>query len=454
MSPRNRHRPPEGPPAAPPPGSREPSSRSAPADVSCGVPAHAPAGVPAAEHADSDSAARADEPAPESAPEPVPDLADDPAGERARGRAAYEALVQRMARSDEARGEEPGGGGAAPRGGEGGGPAPGGTGVLSGSTAAASGSAPAPGLTAAAPGSLAPAPGGGLPRDVRRWLAERRLLDEAHGQVRSPQRALHDLVAEHRSRIDRYREELHRGLDAVDDVLRLLPGMAPTRGETVEAEFFEDRGRLRDRLEDLDALCREQVLCMRTAFPARDVLEAGLTSDVRLLARGVDLRVLVAARALRGTGVARYLSALMDHGARVRVASTVPLHLNVFDRAVTVMAVGSADGRHETSGDVILHSTRLADSFVRVFEHHWATGHPAASSVRRPGTGGAPEDYSPREREVLALLAAGAKDEAIARRLGCSERTLRRLLTGLVAKLGADSRFAAGVQAVRLGLID
>ncbi|MEU3633319.1 helix-turn-helix transcriptional regulator [Streptomyces fradiae] len=438
MSPRNRHRPPAGRPAAPPPGTREPSGRSAPAGAS--------AGVPAAESADADADARADRPA------------DDPAGERARGRAAYEALVQRMAgsgetRGGETRGGEAGGEGAAPREGKGGGPAPGGTGALPGSTAAAPGSAPEPGRTAAARGSTAPA-SGGLPRDVRRWLAERRLLDEAHGQVRSPQRALHDLVAEHRSRIDRYREELHRGLDAVDDVLRLLPGMAPTRWETVEAEFFEDRGRLRDRLEDLDALCREQLLCMRTAFPGRDVLEAGLTSDVRLLERGVDLRVLVAARALRGTGVARYLSALMDHGARVRVASTVPLHLNVFDRAVTVMAVGAADGRHETSGDVILHSARLADSFVRVFEHHWATGHPAASTVRRPGTGGAPEDYSPREREVLALLAAGAKDEAIARRLGCSERTLRRLLTGLVAKLGADSRFAAGVQAVRLGLID
>lgn len=300
----------------------------------------------------------------------------------------------------------------------------------------------------------APGDAGALPGDVRRWLAERRLLDETRQQARSPQRALHELIAEHRSRIDRYREELHRGLEAVDDVLRLLPGMAPTRRETVEAEFFDDRARLRKRMEDLDALCRAQVLGMRTSFPGREVLEEGVESDLRLLERGVDLRLLVAAPALRRTGVAQYLSVLMEHGARVRVASTVPLHLNVFDRAVTVMAVGTADGQDETSGDVILHSTRLADSFVRVFDHHWATGHPAASRVRRPGTGGAPEDYSPREREVLALLAAGAKDEAIARRLGCSERTLRRLLTSLVAKLGADSRFAAGVQAVRLGLLD
>ncbi len=292
------------------------------------------------------------------------------------------------------------------------------------------------------------------PGDVRSWLAERRLLDETRRQVRSPQRALHELIAEHRSRIDLHREELHRGLEAVDDVLRLLPGMAAAGRETVEAEFFDDRARLRKRIDDLDVLCQEQILGMRTGLPERDVLEKGLEAELRLLERGVDLRLLVAARTLRCTGAAQYLSTLMDHGARVRVAPTVPLHLNVFDRSVTVMAVGAADGGGEPSGDVILHSARLADSFVRIFDHHWATGHPAAPRVKRLGTGDAPEDYSPREREVLALLAAGAKDEAIARRLGCSERTLRRLLASLVARLGADSRFAAGVQAVRLGLLD
>jgi DNA-binding NarL/FixJ family response regulator len=362
---------------------------------------------------------------------------EEPAGEHGRApvaaRAAYEALVQRAVPSPE---------------------------VLA--TGACAQSRPPDG-TGTPPGDTGTPPGDteallvdteALPGEVRRWLAERRLLDETHRQVRSPQRALHELIAEHRSRIDRYREELHHGLEAVDDVLRMLPGMGPTKRETVEAEFFDDRTRLRKRMEDLDALCQEQVLGMRTDFPAREVLEEGLETDLRLLGRGIDLRLLVAARALRRTGVAQYLSALMDHGARVRVASTVPLHLNVFDRAVTVMAVGTADGRDEISGDVILHSTRLADSFVRVFDHHWATGHPAGPRVKPPGTGGAPEDYSPREREVLALLAAGAKDEVIARRLDCSERTLRRLLTSLMARLGADSRFAAGVQAVRLGLLD
>ncbi|MCP9963342.1 hypothetical protein LUX05_21800 [Streptomyces somaliensis] len=185
---------------------------------------------------------------------------------------------------------------------------------------------------------------------MRRWLAERRLLDEACRRVRSPQRALHELIDEHRSRIDRYREELHRGLEAVDDVLRLIPVMTPSGREIVEAEFFEDRTRLRKRMEDLDTLCREQLLGMRTAFPPREVLEESLESDLRLLERQVELRLLVAARAMRRPGVAQYVSALVDHGARVRVVPTVPLHLNVFDRSVTVMAVGPADGQGQPPG--------------------------------------------------------------------------------------------------------
>ncbi|MGI5478786.1 LuxR C-terminal-related transcriptional regulator [Streptomyces lavendofoliae] len=293
-----------------------------------------------------------------------------------------------------------------------------------------------------------------LPADVRGWLAERRLLDERHRRVHSPQRALHDLIAEQRDRVDRSMAEFHRGMAAFEDVLRLLPGFRVTSRETVEVEFFSDRARLRQRIEDLDTLCRTEVLGLRGTFPDQEVLERGLELDLRMLKRGVELRLLVSARAARRTGAARYLAALRENGARIRVATTVPLHLNVVDRAVTIMALGPTDDPDDTSGDVVLHSARLAECFARVFDHHWGVGRPTGAEGGRAGRDGGTEHFSPKEREVLAMLAAGAKDEAIARRLGCSERTLRRLLTALVAKLGAESRFAAGVQAARLGLLD
>ncbi len=54
-------------------------------------------------------------------------------------------------------------------------------------------------------------------------------------------------------------------------------------------------------------------------------------------------------------------------------------------------------------------------------------------------------------RFLLEQLVAGATDEVIARKLGLSLRTVRRRVAALMADLGADTRFQAGVEAARRG---
>jgi DNA-binding NarL/FixJ family response regulator len=54
---------------------------------------------------------------------------------------------------------------------------------------------------------------------------------------------------------------------------------------------------------------------------------------------------------------------------------------------------------------------------------------------------------------MLTLLVSGLKDEAIARQLGWSLRTMRRRTSRLHELLGADNRFQAGVNAARRGWI-
>ena len=49
------------------------------------------------------------------------------------------------------------------------------------------------------------------------------------------------------------------------------------------------------------------------------------------------------------------------------------------------------------------------------------------------------------------MLAAGDKDEAIARKLRISPRTVRRVISSLMIECGADSRFQLAIAAVRLG---
>jgi two-component system nitrate/nitrite response regulator NarL len=63
------------------------------------------------------------------------------------------------------------------------------------------------------------------------------------------------------------------------------------------------------------------------------------------------------------------------------------------------------------------------------------------------------EDLTPRELEVLGLLAEGLPNKAIARRLGISEHTVKFHVNAVLGKLGARSRTEAVVRATRLGLI-
>ena len=64
-----------------------------------------------------------------------------------------------------------------------------------------------------------------------------------------------------------------------------------------------------------------------------------------------------------------------------------------------------------------------------------------------------PVELTAWERRVLFHLARGTKDETGARQLGVSARTYRRHATELCERLGASSRFEAGVLAARAGLI-
>jgi two-component system, NarL family, response regulator LiaR len=63
------------------------------------------------------------------------------------------------------------------------------------------------------------------------------------------------------------------------------------------------------------------------------------------------------------------------------------------------------------------------------------------------------EKLSPRERELLALLAKGHSNTEIAARLFLSEGTVRNYLSSVFTKLGVTDRTQAAVLALRHGLV-
>lgn len=70
---------------------------------------------------------------------------------------------------------------------------------------------------------------------------------------------------------------------------------------------------------------------------------------------------------------------------------------------------------------------------------------PRSIPARRP-VAALPEDLTPREKQVLSLLAMGWDNKAIAKRLFLGEKTVRNLLSAIYAKLGVVNRTQAVLQ--------
>ena len=73
------------------------------------------------------------------------------------------------------------------------------------------------------------------------------------------------------------------------------------------------------------------------------------------------------------------------------------------------------------------------------------------AALRAPRS--AADALTPREREVLVLLASGGTNRQIGRLLGVTERTARTHVSNILGKLGLASRTQAALWAVREGLV-
>jgi DNA-binding NarL/FixJ family response regulator len=77
----------------------------------------------------------------------------------------------------------------------------------------------------------------------------------------------------------------------------------------------------------------------------------------------------------------------------------------------------------------------------------------AIRGLTRPSTRDPLAELTAREREVLALVAAGLSNAEVGGRLGIAEKTVKHYMTAILGKLGAVSRVEAALIAFKAGLV-
>ncbi|MCW2607780.1 MAG: erythropoiesis-stimulating protein [Frankiales bacterium] len=239
------------------------------------------------------------------------------------------------------------------------------------------------------------------------------------------------LLAEQR----RLADERGRLADLLDDY---VAGRAAS-GRTAEVEVVPSLSGIRARIDQLVRGARTEILNIST--PEEDdpeSVEAVREHDAEVLGRGVSVRSVYPTRLREWPCLWAYTEQCVQAGEQVRLVESPPPRMVLRDREVAVLPLDTEDPEQ---GGLVVWSRPLVTGLLALFEAVWARAEPAFGVAEVSG-------HDPR---LLALLAAGAKDETLARQLGRGLRTVRREVAALLDDLGADTRFQAGVAATRRG---
>jgi DNA-binding NarL/FixJ family response regulator len=113
------------------------------------------------------------------------------------------------------------------------------------------------------------------------------------------------------------------------------------------------------------------------------------------------------------------------------------------DDPLALMPVGR--GRVCSDGLLVIHPSALLDALSALCALAWSNACPLSLDAT-PGQDGQPGVLrNDTTRTILSLLSNGLTDQAIARRLGCSERTVQRHVLKLTEAVGAKTCFQAAL---------
>ncbi len=246
-------------------------------------------------------------------------------------------------------------------------------------------------------------------------------------------------------------QALRRAVDRIDGLRAAIPSIPPTPADP-GAPGVPLAGELRtgdDVPVMLESWIRQSTGDLMWLRPDQWRLPAGTAMDVAVtenLRQGRRSRAIYPARALEEAPQVIFQRA--SAGEEVRIIAEVPSRMAIIGEAGALLTAewGGSDDRR-----LVIREPGLLAALTVLFEELWDR------AIVVPGAGVAPDAVTisagMARTMLLRQLSQGAKDEQIARSLGVSLRTVRRRMSDLFEELGVESRFQAGVEAVRRGWI-
>lgn len=255
----------------------------------------------------------------------------------------------------------------------------------------------------------------------------------------SPIVAMQHLITREQLLLHERHDFLQRSHDTFTSILKSYSTTTEFESPEPDIEHLTDLRSVRRRLEELAMGAQTEVLSFSpSAYNPTATRDASRPLDMAMLDRGVRMQTIyLDTLAFEPAGL-EYAQSLVSAGAEVRLVPSLPMRLILVDNETAIVP---RDPDDDTAGALIVPQPGLVTALYALFRSYWKQGSPLTAD-------GDPEATArTADRAVLRLLATGAKDEAIARQLGMSVRTVRRIVADIMVRAEVDSRFALGAYA-------
>jgi DNA-binding CsgD family transcriptional regulator len=205
---------------------------------------------------------------------------------------------------------------------------------------------------------------------------------------------------------------------------RLEEVVGELRGIPVDVERLEDNELVKQQIAQAARSARE----LRAMHPVGS-LEQGREeqksrrSVLDALRHGLAMRTIIHASVLDDPRRAARIRELHTAGDLHRVVDEPIQQLLVFDRTVAFLRVTPVA---YAPGALVIRQQSLITSLIDLFEQTWARAREVTEPTHR---------LTAREREVLALIAEGRSNSAIARALSITEAAVGKHVASVFAKL-------------------